>query len=1262
MLMFIIMCIIVNICKCGLIVYKPLTLDKEIESEVSDGNAYYEVIPNNERNYLIIQTANACGDRYTMYIASSKERTIYDYDFMSVTHIRGVEVLVIPQSYFKELNVIYLRIHSQSVLKFSIVATFTNTRVLSNFNWKFNKETSNVLYTNDFIGEFNAYITHMKYSYHIPLNVIDNSNHIIIGIEYEYFITININAYIGNYSVLSTNVYFPRKFILYPSDIKKKCSTMSSSECVLFIDVSISKEVIQQYHNVLYNINIKDEEPFPLLLPDNTPKRDLNIGNTIQYYYILKSAQHSVEIILNNNKGSGRMFAFSISDNEIQRINKWSDIITYYNDKQYHEYDINTNRIIINKIPNYTYYDIVIIGVISNDDYNNKEDHTESIYEYSIVYHKYYDYVNSPISHYGIIQLLSNEIVNAVIEQNTNTNVGVVDIGKRNIILFQYTIPKGVYKLFYDILHCNSCYLYTSHYQRYTDITDNNILSFERYDNIYTSISNEISLLHEGNAMLIGVACSEIEDNNYTKFAIRLNPLYAHANTFLTLHSNENYLHCNTFINNNNTCNYALPVYTYDKTEELIISASTSNDVPISTVSISLMIYDYEYSDVLYKDSVHRKWTTRINQTKGNKNNYLIINSVYFNKKDSLLYITITENSHCIFDVHFTFIKRSHKSILTPNKKSLIFIDKSSSKLLSLPYITNNNNNNNVTNQTTTKPVSEIIIKHIKGNAILNINNKRILLDQTHSVISMLYKPLYTRNNDIYIHSERGVCFYIIFNTKPKEQLSLISEGKVHQYIIPLNTFPIMTYIINPSEEYDTTFNIAIHGVSDLNINAYVNWELKGFLLNSYYITKRIGNSNLPPQYHSMINGYYDSIMMYKGVIQFKCNDIKQYNTQYNKTLLLRFYDKNNNHNIPLHLLNEYVFVNVVSLKTNEWDITLPQYDYFYSQIQSPSMNGSSNNKAYNVYKLVTINAEHKYMYIEYSGCCHGRSNFAFKYEYTPTICDNGSIYHNDTDVNIIEESTAYGKRSVILKLKNKVNTLYIIIFPDNEHHYTLNKTDSIHFVVKYYSFMNYNTTTTLYEMVSIINDTSLYLTHEYNNKMHLKWNDVNNVHITNVYYYIKVYEQNQFKYENEINSICLCGKTHLLNVTTTLNKTFFVFDNFPQGDVYITVIARMIKENNFEENIIAYTPIRVVNGKVIGIKKRYGYTYMIIKCLYLIIVIVVGGMICIGVLLYIYKVIRTKQVKNTKYKGFNRGKRNGMMKDVPKNLSWVIEKDNYII
>ena len=209
---------------------------------------------------------------------------------------------------------------------------------------------------------------------------------------------------------------------------------------------------------------------------------------------------------------------------------------------------------------------------------------------------------------------------------------------------------------------------------------------------------------------------------------------------------------------------------------------------------------------------------------------------------------------------------------------------------------------------------------------------------------------------------------------------------------------------------------------------------------------------------------------------------------------------------------------------------------------------------------------------------------------------------------------------------------------------------------------MNYNITTTLYEMISIINDTSLYVTHEYNNKMHLKWNDVNNVHTTNVYYYIKVYERNQFKYENEINSICLHNKAPLLNVIT-LNETFFVFDNFPKEDVYITVIARMIKENNFEENIIAYTPIRVVNGKVVGrLKERYGYTYKIVKCLYLIIVIGIGGMICIGVLLYVYKLIRTKQVKNIMYKGFNRRKKDGMMKDVPKNLSWVIEKDNYII
>ena len=155
------------------------------------------------------------------------------------------------------------------------------------------------------------------------------------------------------------------------------------------------------------------------------------------------------------------------------------------------------------------------------------------------------------------------------------------------------------------------------------------------------------------------------------------------------------------------------------------------------------------------------------------------------------------------------------------------------------------------------------------------------------------------------------------------------------------------------------------------------------------------------------------------------------------------------------------------------------------------------------------------------------------------------------------------------------------------------------------------------------------------------------------MYYYVKVYERNQFEYDNGINSICLY-KCSLLNITT-LNQTFFVFDVFPIGDIYITVIARVIKKNNFEENIVAYTPLRVVNGK----EEKCGYRYTVIKCLYLIVVSGVGGMICVGVVLYVYKVVRKKQV-DIMYRGFEKGK-GGMTKGVPRNLSWVIEKDNYV-
>ena len=1262
--------ILINLTNCVMDDLEQLPLEQEIELSLKNDSAYYRInIVNQEHTYLIIQTVSSYGDRYPMSISSSLDEIDDNPDFVSFQQLRGTEVIVVPKSYYKKSKNLYLHIYSKCILRFNLYATFTHKRILNYFNWQFNREYDNILYSNDYMGEFNKHISKMDYLYRISTELINSKGHIIIGIEHEYFVNFNIEYFIGDNSLYSSVVFLPRKFIIYPKDIETHCKNVNG-ECYLTIVISTTDDVIQKYTKLLYSINIKSEEPFPVLLPDNKPKRDLNIGKSISYFYFLKSTQYSVEVILNNNKGSGRMFAFSIRESEIDQLKNWSDIINS-KDKKYHEFDINTGRILIGKIQSYMYFEVVVVGVISNDNSEGDSNDDETIYEYSLVYHKYFDYTKSSVSQFGMIEMLSNELVNGVLEQNTNKNLGLIDIGKRNMILFQYTIPKGIAQLDYEILYCDSCVVSTLHFNKFKDIKEDNILSFATYEYMYTSTASTLlisgnhhvsSESFEGTVLLIGVSCKEIEETNFTKFALGLYPIYENTRTQFHLLTSENYFHCNTL--SNRFCYYLIPTYGYEQTEELIISISTSDDTPVTSAFIEVFIYNYEHGDFFINTKSTKKWKTMISQIKGNTNNYLSIGASYFNQKNSFIYVSFSEASRNIFDVHATFIKKCHKSLLNTNKKALMYVDKKHPKILTLPYI-----DSTVPSMENNIAGSEVVIKHLKGNGVIHIGNnpkhKCIPIDKGHSTITMIYKTLYTKNNDIHINTDSGLYFYVLFLTKPKEHLSLISSSKIHHFIYPFNTFPVMTYINNPSEEADTTFNILIKGLQNRELTSNYNWSLKGFLLNNDFINKRKGNEQLHPEFHKMVNGHYDSVS-FRGTVLFKANDIQQYSTKYNKTLLIRYYDKNKQ-TIPEHLGNKNALVKVSAIKSNEFETPLPQYDYFYSQIQSPS---NVHDASYNVYKLETIEHSNQYMYIEYSSC-YGDSNFALKYTY---VSSSDAKYSNDTDLEIINESTNYGKRSLLIKLKNNYKTLYIIIFPNTEKH-SFPDTDPIHFVIKYYSFDKYYNY--LYEMSPILNDTSLQYNKDEDNQIHLSWeaiSDKMNEYGYGVHYHVRVYERNQFKYNNEIFSICLYN--HPLLHSATSSTPSLTVDKLPKGEIYIHVVAHIPKENNFEEIIIAYTPISLVNGKVVHIttntndnstrsrSKASSYFYISIGLVIIILILIL-------LLLYMYKMIRQFQL-NHMYQLIETRKQKGKINkhkpkvnappvvgSIPKNLSCIIEQDN---
>ena len=115
---------------------------------------------------------------------------------------------------------------------------------------------------------------------------------------------------------------------------------------------------------------------------------------------------------------------------------------------------------------------------------------------------------------------------------------------------------------------------------------------------------------------------SQIEETNFTKFALGLYPIYENTRTQFHLLTSENYFHCNTL--SNRFCYYLIPTYGYEQTEELIISISTSDDTPVTSAFIEVFIYNYEHGDFFINTKSTKKWKTMISQIKGNTNRWRI--------------------------------------------------------------------------------------------------------------------------------------------------------------------------------------------------------------------------------------------------------------------------------------------------------------------------------------------------------------------------------------------------------------------------------------------------------------------------------------------------------------------------------------------------------------------------------------------------------------------------------------------------------------
>ena len=1051
-------------------------------------------------------------------------------------------------------------------------------------------------------------VTDVKY-YYLILNY---EKPTIINFEFNDFSIFSIGYSLNHqYNLKLFTLYHSNKIIIYPNEIKKNCT--NTLLCKLYILVQSSKA---SAHNdftkkSLFTITVKTMDELPVTyINSNSVFNDIIIGKQIQYYYSNIGNGDKGSILINNKKGSGILFAKIYSSSSWDYIPNWQNKIYLptKDDKQEENliFDINKNEISFNekhtsKCSNFNKCQI-LIGVISNDHIEGEDDE-KSVYEYSIHLIK-----NKNNSNNSIVTILPNDYIQGNLYDTINNNY---------FLYYKYRIPINTKGINYEI-HCKSCILVINFKD---EIPDMNKFIFKldvSKDRPFIIPFNDIEK-YQNEYMIIGIGCKSFDDVTHTTFSFKIYPSFKAVKKDYILMNNEHSSICFK------DCRYIIPILKYDLIKNIIISVSNDKGESNKNIYLSSNVYDFEYyinqvySIYIFSLDVFKPLETF---SKKENHNYLEIKSSNF-QKDIFVEVNLTipfNDENSIFYVYFTYTKDSHSDILIPNKRNLLFLESNKEKSFSLPYTEDKNINNYIYNQGNT---SVAVLKQVKGIGKISLGKKfKYILDNTHNSFVFHYNKYSNLENELLLQSNYGLYFYANLYTKYLENIHEIQMGKTNYILYQLESFPVMIYVKVPNiGNYDITFNVGLEGIEE----SKYEWTLKTYLLNDNYIERRRNNNKLTPEYHYSIKGHFDLIRN-RGTGIIRAKEIKNYNTNYNKIILFRLHEKSNK-----IYERENIIVKALAMSSHSNYISLPQYEYFYSRIQEENFN---NLKPYNIYRLEKGENNHDEMKIEFASC-YGDPNFSIKF----SDFGNLDIYKNDS-IQIIEDKVEFGKRILFIKMNKDLQYLYIYIFPNTEDKKFKDK-EPINFTIKYFTFLRKEF------KESKILDKNIKIGKLNNSTFQISWEPINSNN-NQVDYFLKIFKRESFKNDNEVNSICLKNrpikKFHLKNEKTIIIK------EFPEGELFINLIAEY-KESEIINNIISY------NSLSIGFNLKEEEEFSIFKYIF----IFFSFIIFFGVLLlYLYKCIRKKQVKNA-YKLLGKSKfldksRKDISKQLPKNFSFVID------
>ena len=1177
-------------------------------NEMSKNYIYIGVIPDNPKNKIAIRSY-----LYFPPIKSPMIKSGYD---------TGDRFLLIPTTFIKDAKIVFFDVLCVDNCAFSLY-----TIAYDSLSLNVNNSPESKMISNEKNIEFSENMKELKAEY-IFLKQTKN-NHFVIDIAYEDKAKFELSYYFNNNDTAPTTtiIYFSKKIVLSANEISSMCDLSGICKLTLILRVLMFPD--ERTEEVKVTLSAKSNAILPIFIKENYQRSDIIINNNIQYYYTSLNQGDTGAVTLFDKKGSGYLLGRIVNKKSKDDQPNWRERIrlptkTDYDFMDQIVYDINTKEMKFTvEDTNKCVHDnpcTLIIAVVSNDVIDNEgKGDIDSIYEYTIYLRN--DKMNE--NQKGIT-FLSHEYVSSTIYDT------------KEYRKFIYPVPLGVSLLNYEI-QCESCKLFYS--VSLSSLVDVELNPLPSGNQVLTKTGKfEIDNLLKVTAIILSVSTEELEDVTFTSFLLRVSPFYTNAkNNYYHVLSETMAVYDSS---ESSLVSYFIPVYKYDLLSEIIISVSTQNEEPVPDVGLNVMVIPDNDTDFLIdKEETQKKpKMTMIQKIRGSTSNYMSVASQYFEGTDSVCVVSINVKAKGIFHIFFTYEKKSHFNLLPPNRKNLLYVRQT--KTMTLPTIIQNKNSN-LPLPSYQKKSTMVKIKHLKGNGYVSLLKENSFpFDQQHNSFTVIYPSTSSNNAQIDISSRDGIYFYTNFNMKPNENMGEIYLYKTNYVMYSTDAFPLMLYIKLKEEDYKNRDIVLNFSILNLNSSPSSNWSLKGFLLNDNYIERRRQDNSLRPEFHKIFNGHFDQIRL-QGTVTFSGNEINNYNTQYNKIILIRFHDKAN---VTSSINPSNVIVKVTAYPTKAIDYPLPHGEFYYSQIQY-SMKG----KEYNVYHLIKKEYDYNYFIIEFA-TCYGSSNFALR---TDSFVSENKKYLNDTQIEILYDIGDYfGKRFLGVKTPQHVSSLYLFVFPD-EDNFSFPDLDPIYFTVKYYSVNKKEEIDNYVAKTSLLKETKF----EFDvTKSFFSWNRITSIYDYNEEYYLRIYSRNKFKKENEINSICLYN--HALT-SIKVDSDHIEIKNIPKGDVYANLIVVLKNKTNIgSESIIAYPAIKFnVNNTNIGIS--IGWIILGLLCVIVILLLLI---------LYLYKLIRKAEMKHAYQlideRRKNKGrkmieKENDLTKTIPKNISCIIESDN---